>query len=434
MIISVFGLGYVGTVSLGCLAKNGYDVVGVDINKSKVDLINRGIPTIVEKDIDIIIREGRNNKKIEATTNYFKAIKKSEISIICVGTPSANEGHLNLSFIYKTAQQIGESIKDKKGFHCIAIRSTVLPGTNKKVGEIIEIHSGKKRNVDFAVVSNPEFLREGTAVHDYYNPPVTVLGSDSDKGMQIFSDIYAKVNGPIVRVDILTAEIIKYVNNTYHALKICFANEVGNICKKMGIDSHKVMDLFCMDTQLNISPYYFKPGFAYGGSCLPKDMKALRTLAHDLYIKTPIIENIEESNENQKKISIELIEKTGKRNIGFIGLSFKPGTDDLRYSPAVDIAEYFFGKGYNLYIWDKNVEISKLIGANKDYIELRMPHFYDIINDDIEQVVEKSEVLFITQKHEKIIEFISYYPNKIFIDTTKIIDSISSNNYHGICW
>lgn len=434
MKISIFGLGYVGCVSLGCLAKNGHEVIGVDINESKVDLINKGLPTIIEKEIDVIIKDGWEKNKIRATTDYFSAIQDSEVSIICVGTPSTPEGHLDLSYIYETAKQIGKSLKNKKEFHSIAIRSTVLPGTNQKVGEIIEKYSGKTRNVDFAVVSNPEFLREGTAVKDYYNPPVTVLGSDSEKGLQVLSDIYSQINGTIECVDIAIAEIIKYVNNTFHALKVCFANEIGNICKKMDIDSHKVMELFCMDTQLNISPYYFKPGFAYGGSCLPKDMKAMRTLAHDFYIKSPIIENIENSNENQKKIAIDMIDKTGKIKIGFIGLSFKPGTDDLRYSPAVDVAEHFYGKGYQLNIWDKNVEASKLIGTNKEYIDVRMPHLHNLISNDIDYVVEKSEVIFITQKHEKLKDLIKNNPDKIFIDTIKVIEDNSFENYQGICW
>jgi len=434
MKISIFGLGYVGCISLGCLAKNGHDVIGVDINELKVDLINKGLPTIIEKDIDVIISQGKAHNKISATTEYQKAIADSEVSIICVGTPSTKEGHLNLDYIYKTAEQIGLSLTDKNEFHSVAIRSTVLPGTNEKVGEIIEKYSGRKRNVDFTVVSNPEFLREGTAVQDYYNPPVTVLGGDNERGLKIFEEIYSQVNGPIVKVDIKTAEIIKYVNNTYHALKITFANEVGNICKKLVIDSHKVMDLFCMDKQLNISDYYFKPGFAYGGSCLPKDTKALRTLAHDLYLKSPVLESIENSNENQKRIAIDLIEQVGSKNIGFIGISFKPGTDDLRYSPAVDVAEYFYGKGYNLIIWDKNVETSKLIGANKQYINVRMPHLSDLIIEDIEDVIEKSDVIFITQKHKIIKKLIQENPEKIFIDTTRLFESKSKNNYVGICW
>ncbi|MCB0512349.1 MAG: UDP-glucose/GDP-mannose dehydrogenase family protein, partial [Bacteroidetes bacterium] len=270
MEISIFGLGYVGCVSLGCLAKNGHQVIGVDVHQQKVDLINKGLPTIVEKDIDTIIAEEFKNGKIRATNDAKDAVSNSEISIICVGTPSSKRGNLNLDFIYKVAEQIGTALKNKNTFHSVVIRSTVLPGTNEKVGEIIEQYSDKKRNQDFSVVSNPEFLREGTAVKDYYHPSITVLGGDSDIALEKVAALYKELPAPIEIVDIRVAEIIKYVNNSFHALKVTFANEVGNISKALGIDSHKVMELFCKDTHLNISPTYFKPGFAYGGSCLPK--------------------------------------------------------------------------------------------------------------------------------------------------------------------
>ena len=255
MNISIFGLGYVGCVSLGCLAHNGHRVIGVDVNQNKIDLINAGKPTIIEKDIDQIISKASANDLIEATNNYLNAVKNSEISIIAVGTPSTNEGHLNLKYIYKVAEEIGTAIASKNKFHVVAIRSTVLPGTNQKVGEIIERTSGKRRNTDFAVVSNPEFLREGSAVKDYYNPPVTVLGSDNVEALNKMEELYQDINAPIKKVNISVAEIIKYVNNSFHALKISFANEVGNICKKLNIDSHEVMDLFVMDIKLNLSPY-----------------------------------------------------------------------------------------------------------------------------------------------------------------------------------
>jgi GDP-mannose 6-dehydrogenase len=293
MRISIFGLGYVGCVSLGCLAKNGFPVIGVEVNDTKIDLINRGIPTIIENEIDDIVKTQHAEGLISATKDYRMAVLNSDISILCVGTPSTPQGHLNLEHIYQSARQVGEALRDKSQFHVVIIRSTVLPGTNAKVGEIIQEISGKQRNTDFAVVSNPEFLREGTAVKDYFNPPYTLIGSDNPQAIAIVREMYAKINGPIFEAPINVAEIIKYVNNSYHALKVTFANEVGNICKQMGIDSHKVMSLFCEDKQLNISPYYFKPGFAYGGSCLPKDLKALKTLAHDFYLDSPMLQSIE---------------------------------------------------------------------------------------------------------------------------------------------
>jgi len=434
MRISVFGLGYVGCISLGCLAKNGHFMIGVDVNEIKVNLINHGLPTIIEKDIDLIIKEQYEKGNLYATTNYKEALLNTDITIVCVGTPSTDNGHLNLDYIFETAHQIGESLKAKDSFHVIAIRSTVLPGTNKKVGEIISEISGKERNIDFAVVSNPEFLREGSAVEDYYNPAITVLGSDNNKALEIMESIYYDINAPIIKTDIEVAEIIKYVNNTFHALKICFANEVGNICKKMNIDSHKVMELFCKDTHLNISPYYFKPGFAYGGSCLPKDTKALKTIAHDNYLSSPIIEAIHDSNENQKKIVINMIESTGKKKIGILGLSFKQGTDDLRYSPTVEIVEYLFGKGYNISIWDDIVQESKLVGSNKEFIQMHIPHLSKLITDNLENFVENSEIILITQKNNLFASLIDKYPQKTFIDVVRITNDIRRNNYQGICW
>ena len=332
MNISIFGLGYVGCVSVGCLAKNGHNVIGVDVADHKVNLINSGKPTIIEKDIDHIIAAEFNNGRISATQDYQSAVNATQVSIICVGTPSSPTGQLDLGYVYRVAEQIGEALKKKKDFHVVSIRSTVLPGTNEKVNEIIARKSGKKIDKDFAVVSNPEFLREGYAVSDFFNPPFTAIGTSSDRAFSIMQDVYKNINGQQERVDIKVAELIKYVNNTFHALKITFANEVGNICKKLNIDSHEIMDLFIKDAQLNISSAYLKPGFAYGGSCLPKDLKGLATLAHDYYLDSPVIESIERSNEAQKKLVAEMILAQNKKNIGIIGLSFKKDTDDLRYS------------------------------------------------------------------------------------------------------
>jgi GDP-mannose 6-dehydrogenase len=433
MRISIFGLGYVGCVSAGCLAQKGHDIIGIDVSPDKVNAINQGKQTVIEKGLDQLIEEGFRTGKISATMNYIKAIEETEISIIAVGTPSSATGHLNLEYIYKVAKEIGEGIKNKSGFHIVSIRSTVMPGTNKLVGEIIENCSGKNRNIDFAVVSNPEFLREGSAIQDYFNPPVTVLGSDNDFAIQKFTELYRDINAPVKIVDIKVAEIIKYVNNSFHALKITFANEIGNICKNLGIDSHEVMDLFIMDKQLNISPYYLKPGFAYGGSCLPKDLKGLKTIAHDLYMHSPLLESIEESNRIHKKLAAELIEKHIAKDIGILGLSFKDGTDDLRNSPIVEIVEYLIGKGYHVNIYDKYVSISKLTGTNKDFIDKHIPHLYNLISDDLEEVIRKSSTIVITYKTDGIEEFIEKYAEKTFIDFARITNKQYSN-YEGICW
>ena len=435
MNISIFGLGYVGCVSLGCLANNGHNVIGVDINDFKVSLINSGLPTIVEKDIDRIIKEQFDQGKISATTDAKHAVINSEISIICVGTPSSPQGHLNLSYIYKTAEQIGEALKEKDDFHTVVIRRTVLPGTNKRFGDIIAKHSGKERGESFTVVSNPEFLREGTAVKDYYNPSVTVLGGDQPEAVEKVASLYRILDAPVEITDIEVAEIIKYVNNGFHALKITFANEIGNISKALNIDSHKVMELFCKDTHLNISPAYFKPGFAYGGSCLPKDLKGLVTLGHDQYVATPVLNGVHESNENQKRIAFELIERAGKRKICFIGLSFKEGTDDLRYSPSVDLAEKLIGKGYQISIFDENVHLSKLVGANKSFVDEHLPHLSELIVGEVESAIADADVVLINHRNFDGKKYKELLKGKTaIVDLVRIPALEDLPNYVGLCW
>ena len=435
MRISIFGMGYVGCVGAACCAKLGHHVVGVDVSAHKVELINSGRPTIIEKDIEELVKAAHDEGKLEATTDVAYAVQNSEISFIAVGTPSSKEGHLNLGYIYKVAAQIGEALKDKAEFHIVAVRSTVLPGTNERIGRILEEASGKKRDEAFTVVSNPEFLREGTAVHDYLNPPLTLVGADNEAAMEKMRQLYKDLPGEFIATDIRVAEMMKYVNNTYHALKIVFGNEVGNICKALDIDSHKVMEIFCKDKQLNISPYYFKPGFAYGGSCLPKDSKALRTLARDYYVDVPVINSIEESNEIQKKNAVSLIMDKGKRKVGILGLSFKAGTDDLRCSPIVDVVEVLLGKGFELRIYDKNVKLSEITGTNKDFIMAKIPHLQHFVYDDLDKVVRESDVLVITNKEAEFDSLLQKYPGKIIVDLVRAWKEVDyAGNYEGISW
>lgn len=429
MDISIFGLGYVGCISVGCLASNGHNIIGVDVNKDKVDLINQGKPTVVEKDIDKLIGENFKNGRIRAMTDGTEAVQNSEVSIICVGTPSTKTGHLNLDFIYKVARQIGEGMNNKNGYHTIFIRSTVPPGTNARVSGIVEEASGKKAVEEFAVVSNPEFLREGSAVFDYYNPPYTVIASEAPAGLEKARAIYSDIDAPIYELQVLEAEILKYVNNSFHALKITFANEVGNICKNMGIDSHAVMDIFCKDTKLNISPYYMKPGFAYGGSCLPKDLKALNTMAHDQYIVSPVLNSIDFSNKEQIGIAYDMIVNSGKMKIGFFGLSFKAGTDDLRSSPTLELIEWLIGKGYQVGIFDNNLNISRMTGINKAIVH----HIYNYLVQDMDELIRDSELIVITNK-EKIFEEMNIPEEKMVIDLVRVKGLESHPNYNGICW
>lgn len=435
MNISIFGLGYVGCVSLGCLAQNGHTVIGVDVSQKKVDLINQGKATIIEKDIDRIIKEQFDLGKISATTNAEKAVLDSEISIIAVGTPSSEKGHLNLQYIFNVADSIGKALALKDEFHIVAVRSTIMPGTCDKIADIIEKSSGKKRNQMFAVVDNPEFLREGTAVADYYNPPLTLIGSDNKAAAQRLAELYKEIPGEVVLCDLKVAEVMKYVNNTFHALKISFANEVGNICSELGIDSHAVMNIFCKDKQLNISPYYFKPGFAYGGSCLPKDLRGLQTLAHDLYVDVPVIDSIDKTNEIQIARATKLIYRYWNKKLGFLGLSFKAGTDDLRNSPAVRVIESLLGKGAEISIYDKNVNTTMLTGTNKDYVDSRIPHLSKLLVTDLDKLIEDSDVVIVNTNEIEFADKLKNVKDKIIIDFVRLgEDFLDKPNYTGINW
>ncbi len=435
MNISIFGLGYVGCVGAACCAKLGHKVIGVDVSENKVRLINSGRPTIIEDEIAALCRESHARGLLSATTDARYAVLNSDVSFIVVGTPSTKEGHLNLDYVYTVATQIGTALRSKDTFHIIALRSTVLPGTNEKVGELIAAASGKQRGEAFTVVSNPEFLREGTSVHDYFHPPLTLVGTDSDYAAAVFREIYKDIEAEFVCTDIRVAEMMKYVNNTFHALKIVFANEIGNICKALDIDSHKVMDIFCKDTHLNISPYYFKPGFAYGGSCLPKDSRALCTLARDMYVDTPVLNAIAPSNEQQKQRALSIITAQGQRHVGILGLSFKAGTDDLRSSPIVDIAESLIGKGYDVLIYDKHVVLSQLTGTNKDFILAKIPHLQHIITDDLPAVVAASDVLVVANKEREFAPLLQQCPGKIIIDLVRAWRDVSYDGiYEGISW
>jgi GDP-mannose 6-dehydrogenase len=435
MKISIFGLGYVGCVSLGCLAKNGHQLIGVDINPTKVNQINSGKATIVEKDIDEIIWEQFENGSISATTSSHDAVLNTEISIIAVGTPSGPNGHLNLDYIFKVAEQIGLALEKKDSFHVVAVRSTVTPGTCDNFAGIVEKLSGKKRNVDFAVVSNPEFLREGSAVHDYFNPPLTLIGSDNKEAADKLAELYESLPGEIIKTELKVAELMKYVNNTFHALKISFANEIGNICSELGIDSHEVMNIFVKDKQLNISPYYFKPGFAYGGSCLPKDLKGLQTLAHDLYLKVPVIESIGLTNDLQIDRAAKFILKYWDKKLGFLGLSFKAGTDDLRNSPAVALIELLLGKGCDITIYDKNVNVSLLTGTNKEFIDKKIPHLSSLLVNSPKEVIDNCDVIIINTKEKEFLDYVKQAKDKIIIDLVRLDESIlGQSNYFGINW
>jgi len=400
----------------------------------EVDLINSAKPTIVEKDIDKLIYE--NKDKISATTDIKKAIKNSDIFIICVGTPNKEDGLLNLEYVYNVAKDMAEALKDYDKFHIVSIRSTVSPGTNKKVGEIIEDISDKKRGVDFDIVSNPEFLREGSAVKDYYNPGITVIGVEdkNSKTVDLMKELYSDIQAEFMVVDVKSAEIIKYINNSWHALKITFANEVGNICKKLGIDAYEVMNIFCKDTKLNLSPYYLKPGFAYGGSCLPKDLKGFFSLANHLNIQTPLLNSIELSNENQILNAFDQIKSFNKNKIAFLGISFKSGTDDVRLSPNLKLAKLLYENGFDIKIHDKEVFESIQNKVNKSFIYSQLGDLVSKISDDLEEIIRNSEIIVIANNepyYKDLDKLIT--EDKMVYELTKIKQNLFCKK-DGICW
>jgi GDP-mannose 6-dehydrogenase len=396
--ICVFGLGYIGCVSAACLAQSGYKVVGVDINEEKVDLVSRGIPTIIEPGLDLLLQEGFKLGRISATLDVQKAVADSEIMMITVGTPCQPNGDLDLSHIYAVAEDIGKSLVNVQGHRIIAIRSTVKPNTCNKVSEIIEQHSGKKIDVDFSVVANPEFLREGTAIQDYLNPPYILIGSNDLKVAYRVASIYANVNSETYYVKLKTAEIIKYVNNSWHALKVAFGNEIGSVCKALNVDSHEVMDLFCRDKILNISANYLRPGFAYGGACLPKDLSALISLSREAKVSIPLLESIDESNESHIQRALTIIKryKTDTR-IGFLGVSFKTGTDDVRGSPALKIIKNLLENGYDIKVYDDTVSSAIVGKRNVDMLKSQLENVYNIIVESQKDILEFAEILVIAK-------------------------------------
>jgi len=435
--ISVFGLGYVGTVSAGCLAHDGHEVIGVDPVRTKVDLINKGQSPIIEADIIEIIGSTVKARRLRATDDQNEAIRETELSFVCVGTPSQTNGNLDLRYVRRVCELIGQTLKSKSTRHTIVIRSTILPGTMRQIViPVLEEYSGKKAGVDFGVCNNPEFLREGSAVRDFNAPPKTVIGELDRASGDLLASLYAKLDAPLIRTDIEIAEMVKYVDNSWHALKIGFANEIGNLCKSLSIDAHEVMKIFCQDKKLNISGAYLLPGFAFGGSCLPKDLRALLYKAKTSDLQLPILTAILPSNEMQVSRGLELIMGKGHKKIGILGFSFKAGTDDLRESPMIEVIERLLGKGFDLCIYDRNVQIASLVGANRDFILNRIPHISKLMAENIDSVLKHAQTIVIGNKDP---EFQSVperlQSDQCLVDFVRITNRRSENGkYNGICW
>ena len=436
MRISIFGIGYVGCVSAACFAREGHAVIGVDVNSTKADIINSGKSPIVEPGINELINDVVKAGNLRATTNSSEAIEASDISLVCVGTPSKPNGSLNLDHVRKVCEEIGAGIGAKSERHTVVIRSTMLPGSIESVAQpALEQTSGRKAGKDFGLCVNPEFLREGTSLKDFYAPPFTLIGADDEETAKVVRSLYANIDAPVFTTSVKTAEMVKYVCNCFHALKVSFANEIGNICKALELDSHEVMNVFCADAKLNLSSYYLKPGFAFGGSCLPKDLRAVSYKAKELDVETPVLSAISITNRLQVEKALDMVLRTGNKRVGVLGFSFKAGTDDLRESPMVTLIETLLGKGLELVIYDRDVSLARLFGSNKEYIEHEIPHIAKLMRSSIDEVLDAANTIVIGNKSEEFRQIESRLrPDQTVIDLVRLFDKRSGDGYQGICW
>ena len=436
--LSVFGLGYVGTVSAASFAAEGHEVIGVDVNADKVAAINAGCSPIVEPGLEDLVRQGVMGRRLRATSSTGEAVAQSELSMVCVGTPSRKNGSLDLQYLVRVCEEVGRALRDKNGYHVVVVRSTVLPGTtHSQVIPTLEAQSGRKYGEGFGVAVNPEFLREGSALNDFRHPPLTLIGHNHAADAAPTGALYASIDAPIHRTSIRVAEMLKYTSNTWHAVKVVFANEIGNLCKRLDVDAHEVMDAFCHDHKLNLSSYYLKPGFAFGGSCLPKDVRALQYRAKEVDLDLPMINAVLPSNALQIEHAIEQIIETGRKRIGLFGFSFKAGTDDLRESPMVILAERLLGKGFQLAIYDRNVSIARLVGANKQYITEQIPHLSAHLLESIDDVIASSDVIVVGNPSPEFCEAVTRCrADQIVIDLVRLPLDMANVKaaYQGICW
>jgi GDP-mannose 6-dehydrogenase len=437
--ISIFGLGYVGSVSAACLARGGHRVTGVDVNSAKVEMLASGRSPILEPRMSELVAEGHHAHRLHATTDGVAAVRDSDISFVCVGTPSLRSGKLDLSHIEHVAREIGTALKEKKSHHVVVLRSTVLPGTTESlVIPILQNASGRRTGTDFTVCYNPEFMREGSSVADFLEPPFTILGAQSPEHLILLRKIYESTPGPRFETSIPVAEMVKYASNVFHAVKVGFANEMGTLCKHLGIDTETVTRIFTSDTKLNISPAYLSPGFAFGGSCLPKDLRALAYRAKELDLSLPLLEALMPSNAEHLDRAVDAVLHTNKKKVSLLGLSFKAGTDDLRESPQVQLVKRLLGEGCQVRIWDRDVSLGCLAGSNRQYVEEVIPHIGSLLSADLEQVVRSAEVVILGNKSAKREELSQYLdPSQIVLDLVNLDRSHRPEKpaaYQGICW
>ena len=437
MNVSIFGLGYVGTVCAGCLVSRGHTVVGVDVNRSKVELMNAGRVSIVEPEVAELLSAGHAQRRLSATVSSVEAIRDTDVSLVCVGTPSQPNGDLDLAHMKRACQEIGAALRDKVSPHLVVLRSTILPGSTEDVLiPILEMAAGKRAGEGFEVAYNPEFLREGSSVRDFNHPPKIVIGERGERAAQVLGELYAGIEAATLRTSIRVAEMVKYCDNAFHALKVGFANEIGNLCKKMRVDSHEVMALFCEDRKLNLSPAYLKPGFAFGGSCLPKDLRALTYQARRFDLDSPLLNAILPSNAAQVKRAVQMILALGRKRVGFLGMAFKPGTDDLRESPLVELIETLLGKGFQVKIYDRNVAASALIGVNKTFIEEHIPHLSSLLAERAEDVTSTAQVVVVGYSAPEFTAALNgMRADQVIVDLARIsARERLAASYEGICW
>jgi len=437
--LSVFGLGYVGSVSAACFASMGHRVIGVDVNPSKVEMMESGRSPIVESGMNELVAEGSRSCRLHAVIDPTAAVLESDLSFVCVGTPSLRNGKLDLTYIEKVTREIAAALKQKKSHHTFILRSTVLPGTTESVVlPILEQGSGRRAGADFTVVYNPEFMREGSAVADFLQPPYTILGAQDRAQVDLLRELYKETPGKIFETSIRVAEMAKYVSNAFHAVKVTFANEVGTLCKQMGVDAEGVTEIFTSDTRLNISPAYLSPGFAFGGSCLPKDVRALTYKAKELDVKLPMLESLLPSNSEHVERAVEAVMRTGKRKVAQLGLSFKAGTDDLRESPQVQLVKRLLGEGYEIKVWDQDVSLGRLVGSNRQYVEEVIPHIGSLLSADFDEVVKWGDVVIVGNKSVHTDQLAALLrEDQIVIDLVNLDASRRSHGKFasdGICW
>ncbi|KWX66508.1 nucleotide sugar dehydrogenase [Mycobacterium sp. NAZ190054] len=437
--VSVFGLGYVGCVSAVCLASQGHRVIGVDVNQDKVDALARGMSPVVEARLGDLAAEVVAAGDLTVTTETTAAVVNSDLSLVCVGTPSAHGGGLSTEYLEQVTDAIGAALADKNGWHVVVYRSTMVPGTCEDLLiPRLESASGKRAGVDFGVCVNPEFLREGTSVRDFFNPPKTVVGETDCRSGKTVLALYDGLPGRQFQVPIRVAEMTKYVDNSFHALKVGFANEIGAICSALALDSHEVMEIFLADTKLNISTAYLRPGFAFGGSCLPKDVRALTHTARRNDLDVPLLANLLTSNESHMRRAVDLVLATGRHRVGIFGLSFKPGTDDLRDSPMLELAERLIGKGFDVKIYDPTVVLSRLTGANKTFISRQLPHIGELLTDDADAVFDHGELLVVGSRDPEVVDVIDRAgPDRLIVDLVRLPGAEhlrTMPNYQGIGW